>query len=134
MNYFTQSLKFTVDKANIKFSGYIEKHIKGPPDRLKELIIAEYTRRMKSQVLALMKATSIQDWKNLTGREEGDDEYAEGDILRSAGHLTGKSANFVLKSATSGISDGINTFTGAIGSGVMNATNALGVGEVGRGK
>ena len=134
MNYFTQSLKFTVDKAEINFCGYIEKHIRGPPDRIKELVIAEYTNRLKFQALALMKATSIQDWKNLTGRNEGNDEYTEGDIIRSAGHLTGKSASFVLKTATSGISDGINTVTGAIGSGVISATTALGVGDVGHGK
>lgn len=35
MNYFTQTLKFTVDKAALNFSGWKEHNIKGPPDRIK---------------------------------------------------------------------------------------------------
>jgi len=133
MNYFTQSLKFTVDKAGLSFAGYIERDIRGPPDRFIELLSAEYTSRMKYQFLALVKATSFNDWKNLTGRKDGSDEYVEGDAIRSAGHLTGKSVGFALKSASTGLGDGISSITGVIGTGVINASDAIGAGDVGRG-
>ena len=81
MNYFTKTLKFTIDKADLYFSGYIERGIKGPPDHLRELIVAEYTKRLKSQVLALLQATTLQDWRNLTGRKDGKDDYVAGDVF-----------------------------------------------------
>jgi len=151
MNYFTQTLKFTVDKAALNFSGWKEHDIKGPPDRIKvsynrkllvtcshllilfqELFIAEYTRRIKSQIFSLLRATSIQDWRNLTGREDGSDNYIAGDFFRSTGTLTGRSANFILKKSSSYVGIRISRGADSLGESIAKATDSIGAGEAGR--
>jgi vacuolar protein sorting-associated protein 13A/C len=79
-NYFTRKLKFSIDKAKLKFGKYENRSLKGPPDRLLESLGAVYVGRMKFKVLALLSSASLQDWQFLAARE-GDDEYVEGESL-----------------------------------------------------
>ena len=82
VNYFTRQLKFKIDQAELWFGAFGASNIKGGSDRLIELLSTAYTSRLKFKVLTFLTATSFQDWKNLASRQEGDDEYLEGDIMR----------------------------------------------------
>ena len=162
-NYFTTRLKFTIDRyaytfildfteqtfqvlhitlvyfpisicrAELPFQGYIARDIKGPPDRLADTIKAVYTTQLKSKMVTLMTATSFQDWKYLTARDSGGEEFIEGDFLRMTGNLAGRSAKFVLKKLGDGIGDSVVAVTGTIGGGIQDATETIGVGFVGAG-
>ena len=105
MNYFTKRLKFKIEHANITFDGYQVSNVKGPPDRLIEQVSAVYVHRVKMQVIMLMTAVSIQDWKSLASRKVGSDEYVEGDVLRITGKMLGNTAGYVLKQVTAGIGE-----------------------------
>ena len=133
LNYFTNRLKFTVDNAELKFPGYIQKQVKGPPDHILKEIKLFYLSQLKSKLLHLVTATSLDDWKELVGREVGTEGYIEGDILRLTGNLAGCSANFVWKRVGSGLGSGVQAGSEAIGSGIQVFTEALGVGAVGAG-
>ena len=133
MNYLSTRLKFTVDKAALKFAGYVTKNVKGPPDQLIENFQAVYSSQMKFKLLTLLNSMTLQDWKYLTNRDEGGDEYVEGDIMRLTGNLAGRSAGFLLKKVGEGIGDGVSTLTGTIGNGIQDATELIGVGAVGAG-
>jgi vacuolar protein sorting-associated protein 13A/C len=133
VNYFTTRLKFTVDNAEIRFPGFIEKQVKGPPDRIVEEIKAFYLSQLKFKLLNLVTATSLDDWKELTGREDGTERYVEGDILRLTGNLAGRSANFLFKQVGSGLGSSVKVGSEAIGSGIQVMTEAMGVGAVGAG-
>ena len=95
-NYFTTRLKFTIDRADLRFQGYMVRDIKGPPDRLADTIKAVYTTQLKSKMVTLMTATSFQDWKYLTARDSGGEEFIEGDLLRMTGNLAGRSAKSIV--------------------------------------
>lgn len=77
-NYFTRKLKFSIDKAELKFGKYENKKMKGQLDQLMESLGAVYASRMKFKVLTLLSSASLQDWKFLAARE-GNDAYVEGE-------------------------------------------------------
>ena len=131
MNYATTRLKFTVDKADIRFSGYITKNVKGPPDRLIEMVTAVYSSRMKLKLVTLLNSVTLQDWRYLSGREDRGDEYVEGDILRLTGNLAGRSAGYVLKKVGQGLGDGVSTFTASVGDEIQRSSERVGAGAVG---
>ena len=133
MNYFTRKLKFKIDSAELQFARYEVRHVKGPPDRLLELLTTVYASRMKFKFLTLMSATSFQDWKNLSNRGDGDDAFMEGDVLRATGNLAGLTANYLLKNTGRGLGHGVSFATGALGDGIEKASSAIGVKPVGAG-
>eukprot|EP00978_Attheya_sp_CCMP212_P027613 scaffold92917_cov45-Attheya_sp.AAC.1 len=132
-NYFLTRLKFTIRNGEMKFPGYLQKNIKGPPDRLLEIITAVYLSQMKFKLVTLMSAVSFQDWKHLTAREGGNDSFMEGDILRLTGNLAGRSAGYMLKKVGEGLGDGVSIVTSAVGSEVQYAAERMGAGAVGAG-
>jgi hypothetical protein len=133
MNYFTKRLKFKIDQAELKFARYEAQNIKGPPDRLLELLSTVYMSRAKLKLVTIMTATSFQDWKSLSARDEGDDAFVEGDILRATGNIAGNTANYILRHAGRGIGQGVSNVTSTIGDGIENVTGALGVRALGAG-
>ena len=133
MNYFTQRLKFTIDRAELNFARYEKKSLKGPPDRLLESLYAVYLSRMKFKLVTLITAASIQDWKYLAARDVGDDEFVEGDILRVTGTLAGRTAGRIFKKVGQGIGDGVSGLSHAIGDGIESTTDKIGVGKFGAG-
>jgi hypothetical protein len=78
MRYFTQQLKFTIDKCDLHFARYEETNLKGPRDRLIEILTAVYISRMKLKVVTILAAASFGDWKELASRDGGDDEVSCG--------------------------------------------------------
>ena len=133
MNYFTGRLKFKIEKAELNFARYEVRNVKGPPDRLLELISTVYMSRMKLKFVTLMTAASFQDWKFLADREEGDDAFVEGDLLRVTGNIAGSTANVLFKKAGRGLGHGVSFATGAIGNSIESASDAIGVKPVGAG-
>ena len=83
VNYFTRKLKFSIDNAGLRFARYQNRELKGPPDRLIESLVAVYVSRMKFKIVTILSASSLQDWRNLAAREEGDDEYVEGKLFQT---------------------------------------------------
>mmetsp|Transcript_58755 Transcript_58755/g.68646 ORF Transcript_58755/g.68646 Transcript_58755/m.68646 type:complete len:357 (+) Transcript_58755:241-1311(+) len=133
MNYFTHKLKFTLERADLNFAGYRAFNVKGPPDRLIEMIKAVYISRLKNQALSLLTSVSIQDWKHLSARQDGDDEYVEGDVLRMTGNMAGRSTNFIFKKVGKELGTGLQQLTGTIGDGIEDVTELIGVGMIGSG-
>lgn len=133
MNYFTRRLKFKIEKAELKFARYEAQHVKGPPDRLVELLSTVYLSRMKLKFVTIMTAASFQDWKSLAARDGGDDEFVEGDILRVTGNLAGNTVNYVLRKAGRGLGQGVSAVTTTLGNEIENATGAIGARAVGTG-
>jgi hypothetical protein len=133
MNYFTTRLKFKIDRAELKFSRYEAQHIKGPPDRLIELLTTVYMSRMKLKLVTIMAAASFQDWKSLAARDGGDDEFMDGDILRVTGNIAGNTTNYVLKMAGRGLGQSVSAVTSTLGDGIESATGAIGARAVGAG-
>lgn len=133
VDYFIKKLSFTVDGAKLKFSGFQVHNVKGPPERILDLVKAFYSSQMKSKIFTLLTATSIDEWKQFAGRDDGERGYLEGDLLRTAGNLTGKSAGFIVKKVGQGISYGFTAGTSGVGNGIQNMTEAIGVGSVGAG-
>lgn len=133
VNYFTTRLKFTLDKAELKFARYEGHNIKGPPSRLFEIISAVYASRMKLKIVSILSAANFQDWKYLAARDGGDDEFIEGDVLRVTGNLVGKSADYIAKKVGHGLGDGLTSMTKSIGEGIENASDKVGARAVGAG-
>jgi len=133
MNYFTRRLKFKIDKAELKFSRYEASNIKGPADRLTEILTTVYLSRMKLKMVTIMTAASFQDWKFLAARDGGDDDFVEGDLLRVTGNLAGNTANYVFKKAGSGVGKGVSNMTHSLGDGIEDATAAIGARHLGAG-
>lgn len=133
MNYFTRRLKFKIDKAELKFARYEANNIKGPPDRLAELIATVYVSRMKLKLVTIITAASFQDWKFLSSRDGGDDEFVEGDLLRVTGNMAGNTAGYVLKKAGTGLGKGVSRATNSLGDGIESASGAIGARHVGAG-
>lgn len=133
MNYFTQHLKFKIDRAELKFSRYEVQNVKGPSDRLFELISTVYMSRMKLKFVNLMSAASFEDWKRFADRDDGDDAYMEGDILRVTGNIAGNTANLVFSKAGRGLGKGVSFATGKLGTGIESAAGAVGARALGAG-
>ncbi|GAX23749.1 hypothetical protein FisN_12Hh327 [Fistulifera solaris] len=133
MNYFTQHLKFKIDRAELKFSRYEVQNVKGPPDRLLELISTVYLSRMKLKIFNIMTAASFEDWKRLADRDGGDDAYMEGDILRVTGNIAGNTANLVFAKAGRGLGKGVSFATEKLGAGIENVAGAVGARSLGAG-
>jgi hypothetical protein len=133
MNYFMQRLKFTIERAELKFGRYEERSLKGPPDRLFESLCAVYLSRMKFKLVTLITAASLQDWRYLAARDGGDDEFVEGDLLRATGNLGGRAANHLFKKLGRGLGDGVSGLSHTIGAGIETTTERIGVGKLGVG-
>lgn len=133
MNYFTQRMKFKIDRAELKFSSYEASNIKGPPDRLIEILLAVYTTRMKYKVVSMLTAVSFEDWKNLAARDVGGDDFVEGDLLRVTGTLAGTTAGYVAKKVGHGLGSGVIRVTSALGDEIEEATDMVGARAVGAG-
>jgi vacuolar protein sorting-associated protein 13A/C len=133
LNYFTRRLKFKIDKAELKFSRYETRNIKGPPDRVLQELMAVYLARMKLKLVTLMTAASFQDWKFLASRDKGDDEYMEGDLLRVTGNLAGNTAGYIFKNMGRGLGSGVSAVTSSVGDSFENATEMVGAGSLGAG-
>ena len=133
MNYFTQRMKFKIDRAELKFARYEASSIKGPPDRLVELLLAVYTSRMKYKVVSMLTAVSFEDWKNLAARDVGGDDFVEGDLLRVTGTLAGTTAGYVAKTVGRGLGSGVIRVTSALGDEIEEATDKVGARVVGAG-
>jgi hypothetical protein len=84
-------------------------------------------------MFTLLTATSIDEWKQLAGRDDGKDSYVEGDILRMGGNLAGKSAGYIVKQVGKGIGSTLKTGTSELGRGIQNVTEVMGIGAVGAG-
>lgn len=132
-NYFTRKLKFTIDKAELNFGRYEDRTLKGPLDRLIEALSTVYVGRMKFKVVSLLSAASLQDWRFLAARDDGDDEYIEGDILRASGNLAGKSAGLVVKTVGKGVGGAVLGVTSLVGDGIENGTSKIGARRFGSG-
>ena len=109
MKYFTEKLQFTIEKANISFDALVARNIKGPPDRVVEMFKTIYLNRIQYQMISLLSAVSLQDWKVLTSRKDGTEEYVEGDVLRLTGNVLGRSAGYVFKKVGQGLGDSVST-------------------------
>lgn len=131
--YLLQQLKFTIDQADLKFARFESKSLKGPSDRIIESLAAVYVSRIKFKAITLLSAVSLQDWRNLAGRDAGDDEFVEGDVLRATGNLAGKSAQLLLHKVGHGIGSGVGGITSAVGNTIENTTELIGAGRVGAG-
>ena len=132
-NYFTRKLKFTIDKAELKFSRFRDRTLKGPMDILIEALTTVYIGQLKFKVVSLLSAASVQDWRFLAARDDGNDEYVEGDILRATGNLAGRSAALVVKSVGRGVG---GVFVGAssfVGEGIEHGASKIGARRVGTG-
>jgi len=132
-NYFTRKLKFTIDKAELNFTRYEDRSLKGPSDSLIETLSTVYVSRMKFKVVSLLSAASLQDWRYLAARDDGDDDYVEGDILRATGNLAGKSAGLVLNTFGRGVGGGFIRASSFVGEGIENGTNKIGARRFGSG-
>ena len=133
MNYFTRQLKFHINGAELKFGRYEVNHVKGPPDRLLELLSTVYFSRIKMKMLTILSSATFQDWKELAARNEGDDAFVEGDILRVTGNLVGKTAGLFVRKAGTGLGKGVSLATGALGDGIESGTSVIGLQPVGAG-
>jgi hypothetical protein len=128
-----KKLNFTIDGARLNFAGFSCNNIKGPPDRIIASVQAFYVGQLKKKVFALLSSTSIDEWRQLSGRDDGKETYVEGDILRTSGHLAGRSAGFLVKKVGQGIGQGFAVGTAEVGNGIQNVSEAIGVGVVGAG-
>jgi vacuolar protein sorting-associated protein 13A/C len=132
-NTLNQNPSLSKHRAELHFQGYMVRDIKGPPDRLADTIKTVYVTQLKTKMVTLMTATSIQDWKYLTARESGGEEFIEGDLLRMTGNLAGRSAKFVLKKSGDFLGESVMAVTGTIGGGIQDVSETIGVGAVGAG-
>jgi hypothetical protein len=132
-NYFTRKLKFTIDKAELNFTRYQDRTLKGPMDTLIEALTTVYVSKMKFKVVSLLSAASVQDWRFLAARDDGDDEYVEGDILRATGNLTGKTAGLVVKQVGRGVGGAVAGVSSFVGEGIEHGTSKIGARRFGSG-
>jgi hypothetical protein len=133
MNYFTQRLKSKIDKAELEFAQYQATQIRGPRDRIIEMISTVYISRMKLKLVTLMSAVSVQDWKFLAARADGNDEFVDGDLVRAAGNLAGNTANYIFKHSGRGIESVLKKASSNVGSGIERASLKVGAGALGSG-
>lgn len=131
MRYFTQQLKFTIDDCKLKFARYEAENLKGPIDRLIEILTAVYVGRIRLKLVAILSAVSFADWKNLASRDDGDDEFVHGDVLRVTGTLAGNSVGYVFSRVGRGLNTGVTKGFGALGGGIENASALVGARDFG---
>ena len=131
MRYFTQQLKFTIHDCSLHFARYEEKGLKGPQDRLIEILTAVYISRLKLKAVQILSAASFADWKSLSSREGGDDEFVDGDLLRVTGSLAGNSVAFAFNKVGRGMGKGVSMGFEAIGGGIENGAALLGAQDFG---
>ena len=105
----------------------------GPRNEFVSLIKTFYKSELSFKILTLLSAATFQEWDTLAGREDGKDEYVEGDGVRMVGNVVGKSADFLFKGAGYGLGAGIGFIASTIGSGVKVGASAVGADEVGEG-
>ena len=79
----------------------------------------------------IMIATSFQDWKTLSSREDGDGNFVEGDILRATGNIAGNTAGYVFKSVGKNLGKSVRSVTTSVGDGIENATGKIGARRLG---
>ena len=133
VKYFTQRLKFTIDKAELRFARYEDRTLKGPPDRLLESLSTVYISRMKLKLVTILSAASFQDWKYLASRDDGDDEFVEGDILRATGTLAGRGLNYTFKKVGKGLGSGVSDLSNTLGDTIEKSAGKIGAGKIGAG-
>jgi hypothetical protein len=133
MNYFTTKLKFTLDKAELSFSQYESSNLKGPADKLLEILAAVYMARVKLKFVTILSAVSFQDWKSLASRKNGDDDFQDGDIARVTGNLAGKSADMVFNKLGKGLGEGLSSITSKLGDEIENSSGKVGAKSFGAG-
>lgn len=134
VKYFTQRLKFQIKDAELSFGVYETNNLKGPSDRLVEVLQAVYLSRIKLKLVSIMTAASFQDWRTLANRTEGGDNFMEGDLVRVAGNLAGKTANMVFKNVGKGMGNGVIKMTSHVGNTFEHASSRVGARAVGAGK
>ena len=133
LNYFTQRMKFKIDRAELKFAKYEARDIRGPADRILEIISTVYMSRMKLQFVSLITAMSFQDWKILSNRSSGEDEFQDGDVLRAAGNVAGNTVNYLLKGSGRGIQSAFTRGSSGIGDTIESAAGKVGAKRLGSG-
>jgi len=133
MRYFTQQLKFTIKNCNLRFAHYEEHSLTGPADRLIEILMTVYISRIKLKAVTILAASSFSDWKNLSGRDSGDDEFVDGDVLRVSGTIAGNSAAYAFKRVGRGLGKGISSGFDKIGGGLENGAALIGAESLGSG-
>jgi len=133
VKYFTQRLKFTIDNADLTFSSYETTNLKGPSDRLIEVLQAVYMSRIKFKLVTIMTSASFQDWKSFASRSDGDDSFQEGDLLRMTGNLAGKTANMVFKGVGKNLGKSVARASFAVGNTFEHATGVVGARQFGAG-
>ena len=131
--YFTQRLKFKIDKADLRFGRYETSNLRGPSDRLTEVLQAVYLTKVKLKLVSIMSAASFQDWKSLANRDEGEDSFMEGDLLRVTGNIAGNTAGYVFKNAGKGLAKGVRGLSSTVGSGIEDASSKVGARKFGAG-
>jgi hypothetical protein len=133
INYFTTKMTFTVDRANLSFAGYAARHVKGALGQIISMLSSFYISRLKRKAFSLLTAVSLNDWNYLTSRDDGNEGYVEGDLLRLTGNVAGRGAGLLLKRVGQGVDEGLRAVTGGIGTEIQNAAEFVGVGVVGEG-
>lgn len=133
MRYFTQQLKFTIDHCDLRFARYEEESLKGPRDRLIEILTAVYVSRVKLKIVTILAAATFGDWKDLAARDEGDDEFVDGDLLRVTGSVAGNSVAFAFNKVGRDLGSSVTVGVQAIGQGVENGAALLGAKGLGTG-
>ena len=122
-----------MDQAELSFSRYDVSNLKGPAEKLLEVVTAVYTSRMKLKIVSFLSAVSFHDWKLLALRDSGDDRYQGGDIARVTGNLAGKSADLVLRKVGQGLGNSMSTVASQLGNQIENATEMVGAKAIGVG-
>ncbi|CAB9496929.1 Putative vacuolar protein sorting-associated protein 13A [Seminavis robusta] len=133
VKYFTQRLKFKIENADLTFSNYETSNLRGPSDRLVEVLQAVYLSRIKMKLVSIMAAATFQDWRSLASRADGDDTFVEGDLVRVTGNLAGKTANMVFKNTGKALGKGVTSVTNTVGNTFEEATGIVGARSFGAG-
>ena len=133
IDYLTKQLKFTIEDCLLEFKDVKKKNIKGGFETLAETIVIIYVKRARSKWLTLASAVSLNDWKKLSGREGGGDDFEEGDLFRTVGNVFvgggGRALGKGIGNVAKEFSDGVNV----IGDGLEELTGKIGLGDIGKG-
>jgi hypothetical protein len=133
MRYFTQQLKFTIEGCDLYFARYEAINLKGPIDRLTEILTAVYISRLKLKVVNILAAASFGDWSSIVSRDGDDDEFVDGDIMRAAGSIAGNSVAAAFHEVGRGIGKGVKAGFESIGDGLEDGAALLGAHDFGAG-
>ena len=68
----------------------------------------------------MLSSTSIDECRQLSGRDGGKEIYVEGHTLRTTGHWAGRSADFLVKKVGQGIGMRFAVGTAEVGNGIQN--------------